>query len=83
MENEVLILQQKLKESDIKLDETKNKLTSIEIERDNLRSELDSHKIEKSKSLIIKLFKKLRIYPYISRIFWCKLFWSQSFCDRN
>jgi hypothetical protein len=56
LENEVLILQQKLKESDIKLDETKNKLTSIEIERDNLRSELDSHKIEKSKSLIIKLF---------------------------
>jgi hypothetical protein len=43
-----------LKESDIKLDETKNKLTSIEIERDNLRSELDSHKIEKSKSLIIQ-----------------------------
>ena len=39
MENEVLILQQKLKESDIKLDETKNKLTSIEIERDNLRSD--------------------------------------------
>jgi hypothetical protein len=50
LENEVLILQQKLKESDIKLDETKNKLLNTESERDILRSELDSQNKEKSKS---------------------------------
>jgi hypothetical protein len=50
LENEVLILQQKLKESDIKLHETKNKLMNTESERDNLRSELDSQNKQKSKS---------------------------------
>ena len=65
MENEVLILQQKLKESDIKLHETKNKLMNTESECDNLRSELDSQNKEKSKSfyhLIILLLKSYKLF---------------------